>query len=224
MPENYDLRSSALYRELIEGRKLLVRKNQVFQTTDYRESLTLISQGYVKRYKINNSGSESIQGIYGPDDIFPVTWMLKVLLGLKVYDGPETFYYETMTDAVVHTISQEALEDLAKNDPGFYKTISYIAGVRLKTYIHNFENISLQGTEKRLAHQLYFHAKHFGTKTSKGTKILVPFKQKDLASLIDVTRETVSVNLKTLRERKLVDTGSFITVKDLEGLENLAYS
>lgn len=224
MSDNFNLDDSQLFRSLLAGRKLAVRKGQVLQTTDYRESLTLIQSGYIKRYKINNNGAESIQGIYGPGDVLPLTWMFRILLDLNIYSGPETFYYETMTDSVVYTISQEDFENIEKKDPQFFKTITYIAGVRLKTYIHNFENISLENTEKRLAHQLFFHAKNFGTETSKGIKILVPLKQKDLASLIDVTRETVSVNLKTLREKKLVDTGEAIIVTNPAGLEEFAYS
>lgn len=223
MTEHYSFQGSSLYKTLHEGRKLQVRKNQVFQTTDYRESLTYISQGYVKRYKIDNAGAESIQGVYGPGDVLPVTWMLKVLLDLHIYMGPETFYYEAMTDAVVYTIGQDVFEELVARDPLVYRDITYVAGVRLRTYIHNFENVSLHSTEKRLAHQLLFHAEHFGMKTPKGTKILVPLKQKELAALIDVARETVSINLKVLREKNLINESSNL-IPDMDKLREFAYS
>lgn len=224
MDTSYNLKNSVLYKSLLSGRKLLLKNKQVFQTTDYKESVILIANGYVKRYKINNNGTESIQGIYGPGNILPISWMLKVLMDMKIYSGPETFYYETITNAEVYTIRQDEFEELRRKDPDFYQAITYTAGVRLETYIHNFENVSLPSTEKRLAHQLVFHAKHFGEKTDKGVEILVPLKQKDLASLIDVTRETVSLNLKELRTKKLIKTSTCIIVNDVEALEEFAYS
>lgn len=224
MNNEYSIKESKLYKTLLDGRELKLKSGQVIQTTDYRESLVLITDGFIKRYKLNNNGTESIQGIYGPGDMLPVSWMLKILMNMKVYSGPETFYYETMTNVAMRTVRQEAFEQLRDSDPDFYQAITYTAGVRLETYIHNFENVSLASTDKRLAHQLVFHAKHFGKKTNKGVKILVPFKQVDLASLIDVTRETISLNLKTLRTKKLISTGTHIIVCDTEALQEFAYS
>lgn len=215
---------SKLYKALLSGRMIRVRKNQIFQSTDHRESLTLIKSGFVKRYSITNAGNESIQSIYGPNDIFPLTWIYKTMLGQEIYAGRETFYYETMTDTVVYTINEDVLKKLIEEDPILYKDILHVAGIRFRSNIHNLENISLQNTEKRLAHQLVYYAKFHGLKTTRGVKILIPLKQKELGSMLDATRETVSVNLKSLREKGLVETGTFITVTNLDELEELAYS
>jgi CRP-like cAMP-binding protein len=219
----YSFKQSALYQALLNGQNRSLRSNHVFQTTDHGEILTLVGQGYIKRYKISNSGTESIQGIYGPGDVLPVTWMLKTLLDLSIYTGPETFYYEPITNATVYTITNEAFSQLAAKDPSVHKDVAYVAGVRLRTYIHNFENISLHSAEKKLAHQLLFHAQHFGTKTPRGTKILVPLKQKELAALIDVARETVTIKLKVLREKGLINESSNV-IPDMEKLREFAYS
>jgi CRP-like cAMP-binding protein len=219
----YDFEQSSLYQALLGGVQRDLRRNQVFQTSDQSESLTLIRRGYVKRYKIDHEGVESIQGIYGPGDVLPVTSILKTLLDLPIYTGPETFYYETLTEVATCTLPEETLAELAAKDQLIYKDVAYIAGIRLRTYIHNFENISLHNTEKRLAHQLLFHAKQFGQKTSKGTEILVPLKQKELAALIDVARETVTIKLKVLREKGLINESSNF-IPDMEKLREFAYS
>lgn len=217
-------RNTVLYKALLEGRMLNVRKNQMFQSSDHREAITLITSGFVKRYSITNAGNESIQSIYGPGDVFPLTWVFKTLLNQEIYFGEETFYYETITDSVLHTISEDALKALVEKDPTIYKDFLRVAGDRLRSNIHNLENISLQITEKRLAHQLVYYATLHGLPTSKGVKILIPLKQKELASMLDATRETVSVNLKALREKGLVETGTFIIIKDLVKLKEFANS
>jgi CRP-like cAMP-binding protein len=223
MATAYSFEQSSLYLALLGGAQRDLRRNQVFQTTDQIESLTLIRRGYVKRYKINHAGIESIQGIYGPGDVLPVTSILKILLDLPIYQGPETFYYETLTEVAICTMAEKVLTDLAAKDPLIYRDVAYIAGVRLRTYIHNFENMSVHSTEKRLAHQLLFHAEQFGQKTSKGTKILVPLKQKELAALVDVARETVTIKLKVLRDKGLISEGSNL-IPDMEKLREFAYS
>ncbi len=223
MAAAYVFEQSSLYLALLDGARRDLRRNQVFQTSDQIESLTLIRRGYVKRYKIDHASVESIQGIYGPGDVLPVTRILKTLLDLPIYTGPETFYYETLTEVTICTMAEEALSDLAAKDPLIYKAATYVAGVRLRTYIHNFENMSVHSTEKRLAHQLLFHAEQFGQKTSKGTEILVPLKQKDLAALIDVARETVTIKLKVLRNKGLISEDSKV-IPDMEKLREFAYS
>lgn len=223
MPET-PFNESGLFKALLKGRVMRIPKNQIFQASDHRESLTLIQKGYVKRYSITNAGNESIQSIYGPNDIFPLTWVFKTLLNQEIYAGPEVFHYETLTDAVIYTINDEALKELVAEDPLIYRDLLYVAGQRFRSNIHNLENMSLANIEKRLAHQLYYYARFHGTQTTKGIKILFPLKQKQLGSMLDATRETVSVNLKLLREKKLIINDTYITVPDLKKLEEFAYN
>lgn len=218
------LHSYGLYKALLGARVMRIPKNQIFQATDHRESLTLIKRGYVKRYSITNAGNESIQSIYGPDDIFPLTWVFKTLLDQEIYAGKEVFHYETITDAIVYILNEEELKKLADKDPIIYKELLFVAGTRFRSNIHNLENMSLPNIEKRLAHQLFYYAKYYGIPTTKGVKIPIPLKQRQLGSLLDTTRETVSVNLKLLREKGLVENDTFMNVPDLSKLEQFAYS
>lgn len=221
---DYAFKESALYKMLLTGRMLRVGKNQTFQSTDYRESLTLVKKGYIKRYSITNAGNESIQSIYGPGDVFPLTWVYKTLLDQDIYAGKETFYYETVTDAELYTVNETLLIEEAHKHPLLYKDFLRIAGIRLRLSIQYLENMSLQNTEKRLAHQLLYFGKFNGQATSRGVKILIPLKQQELGSVLDTTRETVSINLKALREKGLVETGTYITIKSLSKLEEFANS
>ena len=201
-----------------------IPKNQIFQSTDHRESLSVIQKGFIKRYSITNAGSESIQSIYGPDDIFPLTWVFKTLLDQDIYAGQEIFHYETITDAVIYSMDKTSLIELAAREPTVYKDILVVAGQRFRSNIHNLENMSLQNIEKRLANHLYYFARFHGLQTTKGTKILIPLKQKLLACILDASRETISVNLKELRQKGLIENETFINVPDLKKLEQFSYN
>jgi CRP-like cAMP-binding protein len=77
----------------------------------------LVAHGYVKRYLITDEGIESIQAIYGPKTAFPLTPVFSVLLDLKIYEGDEVLYYETMTDTIVYSLSKLELQEAVDAHP-----------------------------------------------------------------------------------------------------------
>ena len=186
---------------LRQGRLNTVAKGEVIDTTDSRIPLTLVKEGYIKRYSITPDGSQSIQIIHGPDSFFPLTPICKELLGQALYVGPETFYYETM-----------------------YRDLFYICGTRLSWFIHEAENLATHDAYNRLAHKLLFFTQQFGEETSEGISIKLPLTHYDLASILNVTRETVTANIIKLRDKHLIKTEHNILVLDVEGLSAEAYS
>ncbi len=213
-------------REVIvkHGREFTVRKNQVFQSTDHREVFTLIVEGYIKRYSITKDGSQSIQSIYGPGFLYPLTLFFNNMLNQKIYTGRESYYYETMVPSKLYTIDIETLKNFINVDPTLYKEILQVAGRRFHSNIHNLENLSLDNVYKRLAHSIAHYAEVFGVETNHGIKIEVPLRQQDFASILDVARETVSLNMKLLRQKKLIKGTMNIIVVDYEKLLDEAYS
>src|SRR5512132_4366066 len=103
----YRLKISDDLREMMmEGRKFNLGKGQIIQSTDDRRVFNLLTQGYVKRYLIGNDGSLGVQVIYGPGDVFPITLAFSILFNQEVSESPETYYYETMTEAELYTINE----------------------------------------------------------------------------------------------------------------------
>lgn len=212
-------------RQLLKnGREYKMPKGQILQTSDHRVNLNLVVQGYVKRYLISNDGSISIQSIFGPDYIFPLTPAFKTLLGQSIYSGPEIIYYEAIVDTEVFSIDFEKLKTEAEADPLIYKNLFQEAGVRLEDNIQRLENLALKNSYKRLAHQVAYFARHFAKETPAGTKLNLPLTHQDLADILSLTRETVSTSMVELRKKKLIAVGKDIVVPDIEKLEEEAYS
>ncbi|HET7529214.1 MAG TPA: Crp/Fnr family transcriptional regulator, partial [Candidatus Saccharimonadales bacterium] len=92
--------------------------------------------------------------------------------------------------------------------------------------INSIENLALKNSEKRIAHMLCYFARKFGTETPKGITIDMPLTHQAIGEILNITRETVSTNIKGLRERGLLIAkgNSAIVVPDLEKLEQEAYS
>lgn len=209
-----------LHDLLHNGQKHVFPKNQLIQTSDQEhQELFFIVSNFVKLYSINNEGAKSIQIIYGPGDLFPLTFALSSLLGQDTYYGLETYYYEAMQEVEVVTVDMDMLNREVADTPILYRELLEEAGRRLHSNIQRLENQSLENTYKKVAHQLIFFARRFGVIESRGIKIALPLTHQDIAEVVNVARETVTRELRKLRDENAIIINDDIILPDLETLE-----
>ena len=201
------------------GRRHALPKGQVLGNIWDNLGLAYVESGYIKRYLITREGSQSILVIYGPGYIFPFTPVFRRLFDFELYDGDQFFYYEAMSNAVIRSIRMDTLEEYAGEHPQIYKDLFYVAGTRLNLVIADSDTLSQGNSYRKLAHQLVYFATHFGQPSGDGIKILVPLTIQDLASVLKVTRETISRNLSRMKQKGLVKTDNNAIVVDLEKLQ-----
>jgi CRP/FNR family transcriptional regulator len=205
------------------GRNYKIPKGQIIQSTDDRRVFNYLKSGFVKRYLISNDGSYGVQVIYGPEDMFPITLAFSAVFNRNINESPETYYYEAMTDVELYTIDEATLKESIEKEPELYKDLFGICGVRLHSTLHGLENLTLSNSYHRVAHEILFLAKKFGTKKVKGTEIQVQLTHQDLADILSLTRETVSTAMVQLRKNKFITTGKHICVPDMDKLEEEAH-
>ena len=213
-----------LHKLLLDGKRQVLPKGVIVHGFDDKTLLHLIRTGFVKRYMIQNDGSRSIQVIYGPGDIVPLTPVYNTIFNLKIYRGPETYYYETMTDVSLYTISHETLQAALRESPLLYKDLFQEAGLRLNSFIHRLEDASITGSNTRLAYLLVYLADIFGTAASNGeVTIEVPLTQQTIAEILSLARETVTHSVVRLRQKGLLTVaGKKFIIADLEKLRREA--
>ena len=220
----YTLRpSEELNKLLLKGRQYKIPKGQIIQSTDDRRVFNLLKEGYVKRYLISNDGSYGVQVIYGPKDTFPITLAFSTVFKRELNESPETYYYEAMTDVELFTIDESALGEAIESDPILYRDMFGICGVRLHSTLHGLENLTLSNSYHRVAHELVFLAKKFGSEKKGGVEIQVPLTHQDLADILSLTRETVSTAMVQLRKNKFIVTNKNILIPDMNRLEEEAH-
>jgi CRP/FNR family transcriptional regulator len=218
------VKADKLQALLMSGRRYKLAKGQMIQSTEGLKTLNLVHSGYIKRYLIGNDGTLGIQVIYGPGYIFPVTLAFQALLGQDIYEGPEIYYYETMSDTEIFKIDEETLVQNVKKDPMLYRDLFSVAGRRLLSTLHGLENLAMRTSYKRVAHELAFLAHQFGEKRDSGVELQIQLTHQDLANILSVTRETVSTCMVELRDKGLIKTNKVIFIPDLVKLEREAYS
>src|SRR5665213_3348933 len=93
-------------RALLEsGHRHMLPKGQVLSSVGENLGLVVVETGYIKRYLITREGNQSVQSIYGPGYIFPLTPVFKALMNLEIYEGEEILYYEAMSKASIRSVT-----------------------------------------------------------------------------------------------------------------------
>lgn len=217
------LRSPKLHEIISRGNSLEFKKNEIVYSTAQGNRIMFIQRGFVKRYMIKNDGSIGIQTIYGPQDIFSFTTIFPSLLGQSLYDGPEAYYYKTLCTTRLYAIGLDEFKKALASLRLPYKELFAEAGQHLKYCVHNIENIGIGDTYTRVAHQLLFFVREFGREVPEGTKLETPLTHQDLADILGVTRETVTLAIMKLRDSGVIMDGRSIVVPDMSRLSAAAY-
>jgi CRP/FNR family transcriptional regulator len=209
---------------LFQGAKFqTIPRGEVLYASDKPAKLRLVMSGFVKRYFIAHDGDLGVQAIYGPGDIFPFTVVFRALFNQEIYQGPEVYYYETMTSLGVYGMDTATLLQNIELYPTLYRVLFQSAGMRFHSNIQFLENLRMHGAYSKTAHQLAYFGHRFGKKTYKGIRIQLPLTHQDLADIIGTTRETVTASIIKLRDKKLIKTDRNILILDYDRLINEAY-
>ncbi len=221
---DYSPLESPLYKILLNGKHMRLPKGQVISVFDDNAMISLIKSGYVKRYLITREGTKGIQVIYGPDDMFPLTPVYKNIFKMDIYTGPEQYYYESITDLDIYSITQTQLQEALNENPLIYKDLFYIAGLRLNSNIYRMENMSLRVANRKIAYQLLYLSKKFGEHNpDNSVMIKVPLTHQTLADILNLARETVTNCMSYLLENGTIKTvGKNIIIADMDKLTRSA--
>jgi CRP/FNR family transcriptional regulator, cyclic AMP receptor protein len=157
----------------------------------------IVKTGLIKMYSINNSGEEQIVSFFGPNDIFPSTWIFGKT-------SATLYYYETMTDCEVLTLPRESLKNLLYSPALLPHTLDY--------YINGHTGLLMRITaleqsraREKILYTLYYLMFRYGKNTSNDTYVLeIPLTHKIIASLVGLTRETTSGEVSKLKRQKVL--------------------
>jgi CRP/FNR family cyclic AMP-dependent transcriptional regulator len=208
-----------------KGRLKHYARGESIGSTDDDDSIFLVVEGYTKRYMIRNDGALGVQIIYGPEDVFSLTHIFRLLLGQSLYDGPETYYYNAVCNTTLLLLPPDIFMAEVQNNPLLYRELLGESGHHLRACVHSIENMSIQTVRARVAHQLtYLFTEFGGQQQQHGTRLQLTLTHQDLADILGVTRASVSLAIGQLREKGLLLPVRSLTTPDLQALSEEAYS
>ena len=179
---------------------------------DNPQGVYFIHSGYVKDYSISKDGEELMLILFKPEDFFPMQWVFN--------NKPNDHYFETMTEVELWRCPKAHFLALIEANPEiFFELTSHIV-LRLGGIMQRMEYLAFGNAYQKVASIIMICAERFGERKGNGWIIHIPLTHKDIAMFIGMTRETVSIEIKKLERKGIIEyAGRSIFVKDTVRLQ-----
>lgn len=188
------------------------KRQMIIRAGDNPLGVFFIKKGYARRFIVSKDGKELTTSIYKPLDIFSLGW--------AIHNLQIRYFVESITPVEVYRAPKNEFLDHIINHPGAsIKLISRLLN-RLDAFSQRMENFVFGGARERVASILLILADRFGKKRNNGICIQIPLTHKDIASLLGMARETVSMEMKNLENKKIFSySNRKILIKDIKQLK-----
>ncbi|MBW2596586.1 MAG: Crp/Fnr family transcriptional regulator [Deltaproteobacteria bacterium] len=226
-PENF-LRGVHLFQSLSHHdserlaaslkRRSLNRGEALFRKGDEGTSLYIVKSGSVKIVLPSDTGDEISPAILSKGDFFGEMALLDGL--------PRSADVVALEPSELLALNQKDFLAFLKGDEDAIQSILSYLSMRLRKTDDLLENAHFLNISTRFARRLVELSQKYGNQKEEGGAVQIDLRltQKDLASIVGATRESINKELRILREKGLVSTeGNTIHILNMERLERRAH-
>jgi CRP-like cAMP-binding protein len=179
-------------------RQQTYKKRQIIIRADEDPTgILYLKEGIVKKYAISQKGDELVVNLFKPVSFFPMSWAL--------IETPNNYYYEAVTDVVVWKAPKDKVIMFVKQNPDVLFDLMCRVYTGTEGMLTRMTYLMAGNAYARLLTELIIQAKRFGKQQADG-KIMIKVSEKELAAQSGMTRETVSREMKTVKEKGLIVT------------------
>lgn len=173
------------------------KKGEILIRADEDPSgIFFLKKGSIKEYAISRNGDEVVVNIFKAISFFPMSWAIN--------NTPNKYFFEAITEVEVWKAPKEKVVEFVKEDKEilfdllsrvFYGTDGLLSRM---TYLMSGSAYS------KLLIEIVIHARRFGVADKNGISYEVSIKENELSIHAGIARETVSRELKILKEKGLI--------------------
>ncbi len=162
-------------------------------------SLNAIKSGYVKGYDISKDGMEQLVWFGAPGHILPLPWAFSL-------KRVNPFFFSAFTEVELYAVDLGEFLDFLESTPA----ASFEMNRRMARWYFDLLQ-RLQAAEKpkaseKLVYTLGFLSERFSRQVGeKRVEVNVPLTHQDLANLVGLTRETITIELRKLKKQGYID-------------------
>lgn len=203
--------ASKVYDFFVKHKHQQYKKGEILiRVDDNPQGIFYLKKGNVKEYAISKKGEELIVNIFKPVSFFPMSWAIN--------NTPNNYYYEAVNDVEVYRAEkEEVLEFIRNNNDVVYDLLSRVY-MGIDGLISRMVYLMSEIAYDRLIVELLIHAKRFGKKNNETYQIET--SEKDIAARSGMTRETVSREMRKLKDKGLVlFSRNKLTIKNINKFE-----
>lgn len=171
-----------------------------------------LEKGIVRQYAVSKDGNEMTLNLYKPGAFFPMAYAFN--------STANRYNFEATGEATVRIAPVEAVITFLKTEPDVLLDLTKRVFLGLDGLLSHVEQLMSGNAQARLIMALIVLAKRFGVAREGSVTLPQKLTHQDVASLVGLSRETVSRELMHLKQRKLLDyANNTITIFDVKKLE-----
>ena len=176
-----------------------LKKEFIYFTEDSSTKVYLIDKGKVKIGYYSESGDEVVKAILSRGEIFGE----KSILGETRHND---FAQSITKDTSICSMSVEELQGLMLENRRLSLKIYKFIGLRLRRLERRLEILLFKDARTRLTEYLAELENDFGNTLANGDVLIKhPYTQKDLASLLGISRPSLNILLNNLKNENYLD-------------------
>ncbi|HEY5668145.1 MAG TPA: Crp/Fnr family transcriptional regulator [Candidatus Saccharimonadales bacterium] len=192
----------------------------IFQD-DQPDIIYYIKSGFVKGYDIDSQGTEQLLWLGSAGDFVPLSWIFNT-------EPTVPYFFSALSAVEAYEIRRSDIQEFLKANGGALQEITQELAERLTSTYHHLNAAAKARAEEKILYSLYFLSRRFSDLARHTVRqVSLPITHKDIANLIGLSRETVSQELKKLKDAGYInyDKYQFTIHQDkLEGIiETLAF-
>nr|WP_264370906.1 redoxin domain-containing protein [Paenibacillus sabinae] len=177
-----------------------IPKHTIVQTPDtVREGLFFLKEGKLRLYKLNKEGKQFTVAILKKGNMFGELESFSL--------GTSRVFIETMEDSFLCTMSERQFEWLMTRHPKLALKFLKSLSDRLNEQDEILEQLAFNDLRGRILHLLSMLSAKFGVDEGEYVRIDLPLSHQEIAKMLGVTREAVSVIMRKLVQEKVIKTG-----------------
>lgn len=181
------------------------------------DSVSFLSQGRVKVYRLSRDGKQQTIALLGPGDAFGE-------IGL-VDRRAQDLYVEALDDVVVCRTGRDAFLRLCSRDPALAMRLAEAMGEKLQEAREKITDLAFRDVRGRVAHLVLtlLERERRLSGTDDLDRIVAGLTHRELADLIGTRRESVTLALGALeRDGYIRVDDRALVVTDMAGLRDVA--
>lgn len=185
----------------------------VYFPEEAADEIYFVSKGRVKIFEVKNQKEQVVKAMLTTGEIFGE-------LALAEEDQRRDFAQAVENNTLVCCLKLSDLKQLMVDDKNFSFSILKLAGFQLHKLERKIEQLVFKDVRTRVVEFLKDAAEWKGKKVGTETLILTPLTHQDMAKLIGLSRQSVTVTLNELKdENKIYFDRKRILIRDLSRLK-----
>lgn len=185
--------------------------------SDLQPSVFYIKNGFLRVFRLSEQGAELTVTILKPKDFFPFTY------GMTASARNATYYLESITSLEMWKVHSDQFVEFVKSEPDVYYDLTEKLLIRFDGVLTKMEYLILKNAYTKIVATLLSCANKFGEAQNDYIRITVPLTHKDIATMVGITRETTSLEMKKLEKQGFIArNGKYLILKNIQQLEQEA--